>query len=290
LKVNKGGAMFGIFGAFDPRFYPKIARQSIGRSVGFLTIFVLIVSACVSIKYTSVVLSGFTVAKKWVHDNIASIAAEYPVVSVDKGVIVEPKQTFIKEYGKQFTVIIEPDPENARALMDKYRNLALLTQKELIFKQSKDNSGAEEIKTYPTEKASFSITPGASGFKLLFEQKQFELTAQIISRWIDIVGLFVFPVLLIIWFLVYCFTKPVHVFIFSLVSLLITAILKVKLSYKELWNIGAYALVPATCLAAFMDILGLRVLFFPLFYCLAYAVYLYLGINAAGVNTASDDK
>jgi len=279
--------MFGMFGAFDPRFYPKIAKQSIGRSIGFLTVFVLIVAACVSIKYTSVVFSGFTVAKKWVHDNIAAIAAEYPAVSVEKGVLVEPKQAFIKEYGKQLTVVIEPNPENVRATMDKYQNVALLTQKELIFKQMKDNSGAEEIKTYPTEKATFSIAPGASGFKLIFEQKQFELTAQVISRWIDIVGLFVFPVLLIIWFLVYCFTKPVHVFIFSLVSLIITSILKVKLSYKELWNIGAYALVPATCLAAFMDILGLRILFFPLFYCLAYSVYLYLGINAVSAPESS---
>ncbi|MFA5101395.1 MAG: DUF1189 family protein [Candidatus Omnitrophota bacterium] len=272
--------MFGMFGAFDPKFYPKIAKQSTGKSIGFLTVFVLIIAAVVSVRYTFFVHSGFNSAKKWADQNLATIASEYPVVSVEKGMIMEPKQTFIKEYGEQFTVVIEPDQDNVRAHMDKYHNLALLTQKQLIFKQVKDNSGAEEIKTYPMEKASFSITPGVSGFKLLFEQKPFELTAKIISRLLDIAGLFVFPVLLILWFFVYLFTKPLHVFIFSLVSLIITAILKVKLPYKELWNIGAYALVPATCLAAFMDITGLRVLFFPLFYCLAYSVYLYLGIKA----------
>jgi hypothetical protein len=90
----------------------------------------------------------------------------------------------------------------------------------------------------------------------------------------------IFPVLLLIWFVVYSFTKPLHVLIFSLVSLIIAGILKHKLAYSQLWNIGTYAIVPATCLAAVMVIFGLRVLFFPLFYCLVYIVYLYLGIHA----------
>jgi hypothetical protein len=274
--------MFGMFGAFDPRFYPKIAKQSIGRSIGFLAVFVLIVAACVSVRFTGIALSGFTVAKKWVHENIASIASEYPAVTVEKGVIVEPKQTFTKEYDKQFAIVIEPNPDNARLLVDKYPNLALLTQNMLIFKQRKDDSGAEEIKTYPMEKASFSITPGASGFIFKAEQKQFELTAKTISKWIDIVGLFVFPVLLVVLFVWYFFIKPVHVFIFSLVSLITASILKVKLSYKELWNIGAYALVPSTCAAVVIVVLGFKVPFFGFLYCMIYSMYLYLGIKACG--------
>jgi len=46
--------MFGMFGAFDPGFYPRISRQSVGRSIGFLLVFVLIISAAVSVKYTAV--------------------------------------------------------------------------------------------------------------------------------------------------------------------------------------------------------------------------------------------
>ncbi|MFA6384970.1 MAG: DUF1189 family protein [Candidatus Omnitrophota bacterium] len=273
--------MFGLFGAFDPRFYPKISKQSIGRSIGFLALFVLIVAACVSARYTSVVLSGFTAAKKWVHGNIAAIASEYPAVTVEKGVIVDPKESFIKEYDKRFAVIIEPDPDKARAIMDRYPNLALLTQKLLIIKQAKDSSGAEEIKTYPMEKTSFSITPGESGFKLLYERRQFDLTSRTISRWLDIAGLFVFPVLLVICFAAYCFAKPAHVFIFSLASLIIAAIMKIKLSYKEMWNIGAYALVPSTCAAVLLDVSGFRVPFFWLLYCAIYIAYLYLGMKAS---------
>ena len=87
--------MFGMFGAFNPQFYPKIANQSIGRTIGFILVFVLIISACVSIKYTALVLSGFTAANKWVGENMGKIAAEFPVVSMEKGSITEPKQTFI---------------------------------------------------------------------------------------------------------------------------------------------------------------------------------------------------
>jgi hypothetical protein len=282
--------MFGLFGAFDPRFYPKVAKQSTGRSIGFLAVFVLIVAACVSIRFTAVVLSGFTFAKKWVNENIASIASQYPVVSVDKGVIVEPKQTFTKEYDGQFAIVIEPDPDNARLLVDKYPNLALLTRNALIFKQKKDNNGAEEIKTYPMEKASFTITPGAAGFIFKAEQKQFELTSKTIGGWIDLAGLFVFPVLLAVLFIWYFFIKPLHVFIFSLVSLITAAILKVKLSYKELWNIGAYALVPSTCIAVLITALGLKIPFFGFLYCMIYGMYLYLGIKASGAVPAQENE
>jgi hypothetical protein len=92
--------------------------------------------------------------------------------------------------------------------------------------------------------------------------------------------MFVFPFLLIIWFGIYSFTKPLHIFIFSLASLIISSAKNIKLPYKQLWNIGAYALVPATCLAAFMDIIGQRIPFFGFIYCILYVVYLFIGIQA----------
>ena len=282
--------MFGMFGAFDPGFYPKIARQSIGRSVGFILVFVLIISALVSIKYTFVALSGLSIAKKWVVDNMPKLASELPAISVDKGSIVEPKKVFIKEYGKQFALIVEPDAQNASAAIAAYPNAALLTQQQLITKQTNANSASADIKTYNLENRSFTITPGADGFKVSFEQRQFDIVPKAINRIIDIGSMFIFPVLLIIWFSIYSFTKPLHVFLFSLVSLVIMAVLKTRLTYKELWNIGVYALVPATCLAAFMDILGLRILFFPLFYSLLYVCYLYMAIKAVGQTTLVDNS
>lgn len=276
--------MFGMFGAFNPRFYPKIANQSIGRSIGFILVFVLIISACVSMKYTALVLSGFTAANKWVGENMGKIAAEFPVVSMEKGSITEPKQTFIKDYEQKFAFIIEPDPVAARAMVEKFPNLALLTQKLLITKQTKDGGGSSEIKTYNMENSSFTISPDASGFKVIFQQKQFELKPQTVKKWLGVISMFVFPVLLIIWFGIYSFTKPLHIFIFSLASLIISSAMNIKLPYKQLWNIGAYALVPATCLATLMDVLGLRIPFFALFYCILYIGYLYIGIRAAKVS------
>jgi hypothetical protein len=276
--------MFGMIGAFNPRFYPKIADQSIGRSVGFILVFVLIISACVSIRYTALVLTGFSAANNWVSQNMSKIAAEFPVVSMDKGAITEPKQTFIKDYDKKFAFIIEPDPAAAREMMDKFPNLALLTQKQLIVKQTKDG-GTSEIKNYNMENSSFTITPDTSGFKVVFQQKQFELKPQTVKKWLGVISIFVFPFLLIIWFGIYCFTKPLQIFIFSLVSLIISSVMTAKLPYKQIWNIGAYALVPSTCLAALMDMLGLRLPFFALFYCILYIVYLYIGIRAATISS-----
>lgn len=274
--------MFGMFGAFDPRFYPRIAGQSVGRSIGFLAVFILIISALLSVKYTFAALSGLSTAKKWVSENMSKISQEYPAISVSNGRLVEPKQQFIKEYEKQFAIVIEPDPGNVSAIMDRYPNLALLTGDQLITKQTANQNASAEIKKYNLENRSFTITPVAEGFAVSFEEKQFEIVPKHINRWLGIAGMFIFPVLLLFWYCVYCFTKPLHILIFSLVSLIIAAILKHKFPYSQLWNIGVYAIVPATCLAAVMDIFGLKILFFPLFYCIVYAVYLYLGINSAG--------
>jgi hypothetical protein len=272
--------MFGMFGAFNPQFYPKIARQAIGRSIGFILVFALIISALVSIKYTVVVMSGFAVAKQWVYGNFQKITSEYPVISVDKGEVKEPQQVFIKEYEKKFAIIVEPDPNNARVIMEKYPNSAVLTRGEFITKQTTDARGTSDIKTYSLDNKSFKIIPSPEGVKFEFEQRQFEVTPKFINKWIDIIALFVFPALLIIWFLVYSFTKPLQVFFFSLASLLITAILKVRFAYRELWNIGVYAVVPPTCLAALVDVTGLRLPLFGLLYCMIYLFYLYLGIKA----------
>ncbi|HQO37938.1 MAG TPA: DUF1189 family protein [Candidatus Omnitrophota bacterium] len=277
--------MFGMFGAFDPGFYPRISRQSVGRSIGFLLVFVLIISAAVSVKYTAVALSGLSVAKKWVNENMPRISAEFPVIKMAKGDLIEPKQAFVKEYkaeGQQFAVIIEPEPGKVSEIMSSYQNAAILTARQLLTKQTSGRNASAEIKTYNLENASFTITPGPQGFALSFEQRQFDLVPKFVNRWIDIIGMWIFPVLVLFWFVVYSCTKPLHVFIFSLVSLIIVAVVKVKMTYKEIWNTGAYALVPATCIAAFCDIIGLRIPFFPLVYILAYVVYLYLGIRSAG--------
>ncbi|HQJ15853.1 MAG TPA: DUF1189 family protein [Candidatus Omnitrophota bacterium] len=275
--------MFGMFGAFDPRFYPRVVRQSVGRSIGFLVVFVLIISALVSVKYTFVALSGLSAAKKWVDENMPRAAREFPVVSVKQGELIEPKQRFVKDYEKQFAIIIEPDPANVSAVMAQYPNLALLTRNQLITKQTTTRNASAEIKTYNLENRSFSITPGPDGFKLAFEQKRFDIVPRIVNRWIDIAGMFIFPVLLLFWFSVYTFTKPLHVLIFSLASMIIAGVLKTKFAYSQLWNIGVYALVPATCLAAAMDIMGLRFPFFALIYCIVYTTYLYLALRSVTV-------
>ncbi|MCU0650961.1 MAG: DUF1189 domain-containing protein [Candidatus Omnitrophica bacterium] len=278
--------MFSVFKAFNPKFYPEIAKQSTGRSIGFLLIFVLIISSLVSAKYTVVTFSGFSAARKWVKDNLSGIASQYPSIAVDKGNVLEPKDAFVKEYDKNFAVVIEPDPANAKSAQDKYTNMILLTKNMIVTKQT-DRGGTAEVKTYNLENKSFTVTPFNSGFKIGFENKVFELTAKVIDTWFGIISWFVFPALLILWFVIWCIVKPLHIFIFSLISLIIGAVSKARLAYKELWNIGAYAIVPGTSLAVLMDILGLKIPLAGLIYWIIYIVYLYLGIKEAAAEVSA---
>ncbi len=272
--------MFGLIGAFDTKHYGKIYKQSVGRSVGFLVVLALIISAVLSVRYSFVVISGFSAVRSWAHSDLGKIASEFPAVEVDKGVLVEPKGSFTKDLGGKLYIVIEPDPEAAKAVADKYENLVLLTQKKFLTKQTAGRNASSEVKTYDLQEKSFKLSSRPDGFLLSMDGKTFALTPQVVDKWFRVVSWLVYPFMLIILWGIYAVIKPLHVFIFSLVSWIICLLTDVKLSYKELWNIGSYAIVPAVCVAVLVGLTGKMFAFFPAIYILLYIAYLYLAVKS----------
>ncbi|MCK4810549.1 MAG: DUF1189 family protein [Candidatus Omnitrophica bacterium] len=273
--------MLGIIKSFNPSFYPKITRQSLWKSLGFFLVFIIIISAILSFKISSDVKRQLPVAEAWLYENIPQIVSDFPPLEIENGNLVLPEKTYIKEWEDQFSLVIEPDPKKIYPILDEYSNVVVFTQKKLIIKTSNPKTNQSKVETQDLSKVKlFKIDQIDTGLKFTFENKEFDVTPSTIERFLEKLYLFVFPLVFLWFFCVYIFTKPAQILIFSLVSLIFNKNLKTGLSYKQLLNIGTYALVPPTLLAATKDIANLKIPLFGAVYVLIYILYFFWGIKA----------
>jgi hypothetical protein len=243
---------------------------------------VLLIAVIFSFRFSLSIKRALPQTKAWLNENLEKIASEIPEVEIKDGTLVLPKLEFIKEWKKEkFALIIEPNQENAYAILEQYDNVLLLTQTKFITKTLKSDS-SQEIKTYNLDKVKiFKIFPIQSGMRVVLENKEFQINNSTVNRWLKIVSLLVFPITLCFVFLWYSFTKLLQLLFFSLASLIFNAQSKANLSYKELLNIGIYVLVPPTTLAVIKNVFNIPIPVFGLLYLLIYLFYLALGIRAS---------
>jgi len=273
--------MFGLFGAFIPAFYAKVSRQKVGRSIGFLAVFVLIISVVLSVKYTAVLLKALDSARTWADQSFVPLTSEFPALEIKDGLLVQPRESYFKEFQNDYWLAIEPDSQKAEQFVAEHGSVILLTEHRLIVKTTK-SPGMTEQKTYELSQVKhMRAVPNPSGISFTWEQAAVEVTAAVIKQWIATVSAFVFPAVLVFVFGVYSFTKPLQALFFSLIALIINAAYKATFRYAQLFNISVYAMVPSTCAAVLAEYFGIRLGFFWFLYSAFYVLFLVLGIQAA---------
>lgn len=273
--------MFGLFGAFNPAFYARVARQKAGRSIGFLAVFVLIISTALSVKYTAALLKALDAARLWADTGFASFAAELPALEIRNGALVQPQQPYRKELREGFWFAIEPDSRAAALLLEENASVILLTGNTLVAKDTR-SPGMVEQKTYELSRVKhLRVAPAPEVILLSWEQNSVEVTPASIKRWISAAVFFVFPAVLLFVFGLYAFTKPLQALFFSLFALIINAAYKTTLTYAQLFSISVYAMVPSACAAVLLELSGIRLGFFWFLYTAFYVLFLVLGIQAA---------
>ncbi len=272
--------MVGIIKSLNINSYKKIARQSFAKSLGFLVIFIIIISAVISLKFTFVAKTGLFQFSSFLNRNLEPILSGLPSIEIKNGILILPKEPYTKEWKGDFALIIEPGVEIDNSIMEKYNNCLLLTQNNLIIKETEAAQGKSKIEIYKLEKLDYlKITPIQSGIKIAIKNKEFSLTPSNVEKFLKIIQFFIWPVLFLWFFFMYSFTKPAQILIFSLPSLIFKARLKATLSYKALLNIGVYAIVPPTCLALVKEILNIKIPFFWFIYSAIYVAYLYFAVK-----------
>ncbi len=273
--------MSGFLGSFIPAFYAKIARQSVARTIGFLLILILIISAALSLKSVLMINPRLKLVQKWAEVNLEKISGKLPVIEIKDGALIQPKETYVLEMGSNFVFAVEPDQKKETTILEKYKNVVMLTGKQFVFKQTGEDSVSEERRHDLGKVKNWKIFPIEGGLAFSFENNQISITPVTVKKWLKVTAILIFPVFLLVLFGFYSFTKPLQVLFFSLTGLIANAVLKAEASYKQIFNICAYALVPSTTLAVILEVFQLRLPGFWFLFSAIYILYIFLGLQSA---------
>ncbi len=273
--------MTGFLGGFVPEFYAKIARQSTGRTIGFLFILILVISAVFSLQAALTILPQLKHVQQWADINLQKISGEFPSIEIKDGALIQPKESYVLEIGKNLAFAVEPDPQKESAVLEKHKNLFLLTSKQFVFKQTGENSVTEERRRDLDKVKSWKMFSVPSGIGMSFENNQVLVTSATVQKWLKAVKIFIFPVLLLFLSGLYSFTKFTQVLFFSLFGLIANAVLKAEAGYKQIFNVCVYALVPPVALSMASEVLHVRLPGFWFLFSAIYILYIFLGLQAA---------
>lgn len=271
--------MLGIVKSFDPKFYKTIAKQKLGKSFVFLLLFVLILSAIFSFKYTANIKAALPEINSWVRQNFSEIISDLPEIEIKNGKLVSPQANYIKKFKGEFALIIEPDEEKVYSLVENFPNAIALTETKMLIKSTKSTGQAEIKETNLKEVAYFKVTPYQEELEITTSKNKFSVNPILIKSLLEKFTLIFYPICFLFLLIAFFLRKLILVLFFSLVSLVIKSSLNKPLSYKSLFTIGIYAMVPPTCLAVVIELLGMKIPGFWLIYTAIYITYLFLAIK-----------
>jgi hypothetical protein len=276
--------MFGVVGSFNPKFYKSIVKQRLIKSVGFLIVFIMIFTAVLSLKYTTDVKSTIPFVVEWINENFDYFVDELPLIEIENGKLLLPQSTYTKEWQEEFVFIIEPDEQQVLSTVDQYDNGIFITQSKVLIKQTETNVPKTRLETYDMKNIRYlKVIPTEAGLSVVVENSEFDITQPAIERFIEKASILLFPLIFLWSMLIYSMSKPLQILFYSIFSLLFKTHLKVSLTYKELLNVGIYALVPPTTMAVLKDLIGLRLPLFWVLFTAVYCMYLFQGIKATKI-------
>ncbi len=276
--------------SFQPSAYWRIVSQTFGRSFGYLTIFLLLLSAVFSIQYTLAVRESMNKAGKWIRASLPGKLSEIlpGEIKIENGqVSTSAEEPFIRRWDfeeegeqKEFAFIIDTTGQVRN--LDDYQQGLLLTGNKVISKGIQPR-GAVQIKEQDLSNIKSLILRRGDEEKgeiavFSLEEKTFPVTYENIKKWQRIIS-WLTPLIIGPLLIYYLIAKLIHLFFFSLVSLIVNEQTRAGLKYPNLLNIGIYALIPPTVLALLAQLAGEPIPYFHLLYVLVYLTFLVMGIK-----------
>lgn len=272
--------MLGIIKSFNPKVYKELAKQKVIKSFAFLSLLAVLVSAGLSWGYANYAKKLLPGINSWLRDNLAQISFDLPDIEIKDGLLIQPKEYYAKQWGDKFSFVIEPSQKKVFLLLEDYDNAIVLTETRLIVKNTKPDSKEFQIKTYELKEIkSMKFSAIEKGVRVSVVDNSFDVTPDSIDKFFRKLSKILYPFIFIWIGILYFFTKVVQVLFFSVFSFIVNKNLKKPLTYKNLINIGIYALTAPTALALIKELLNLKIPLFGLIYISIYVIYLFLGIK-----------
>ncbi len=233
-------------------FYKEISNQPVSKSIGYLSVLILCVALLLIVRYSVDFSQFIDNSIKWYDQTIGKIEIQKGKVVFDKP---QPFQT--QRYG--FTFGIDTTGKTSSVEGD----WGLLFTKDKLY--YKDKSG--QVNTYDLSRTEHLVVD-----KTIFTRLKDVLF--VLACLIMFIGVYIGAMV----------AKFFQVFLVSLFSLIMNVSVGANLKYKNLFNIGIYALTPSIILGVINTIFKLYIPFFWIIYCGVYMIYIIMGIT----NTKSE--
>jgi hypothetical protein len=277
---EKRSIWFGFIGSFSPKFYKEISHQPFARSFGYLVLLVLAISLVLSVKYTFDTRETIQKTAEWLNTEFAKKLPEFlPEINIKNGEVSSPAQQPLVHKWKEFAFVL--DTTGNVTSVEEYKNSILITKHKFIVKYTEDGN-RPKIDEYDLSKIkSFKLAPGEKEGEFItlnFEGQEFSLTEKTIVKWLHVLEKILFPVMIVGLFFRYLVAKFIHLFLFSLFSLIINNVNNVKLKYDNLLNIGVFAMTPPVVFAVLAGVLDFKLPLSGLIYIGLYSLFLIMAI------------
>jgi hypothetical protein len=227
----------------DFKFYGQAKDFSVGKSIRYIFLFILIATLLLTVRYGHLINYGLTLAHRWSESNL-------PVIHIKNGVAsaqVQQPRTIVVDDG---VVII--DTTGVITSLDGYKQGVLLTKNELIFKKN-----AEETRTYS-----------------LKEIQDLTIDKHFLAKAKKMIIRIAIPLLLIGLYVYSCIARFLQILIGSVIALLIAAAMNLKLTYKQIFNVCSYAITASMLFGLFVALLSTHIPFSGWIYNGLYVIYL----------------
>ncbi len=269
-----------VINSFDPEFFKEIVHQPLRQSFKYLLFLLLILTPILSFRYT---IDTITIMKDWAKKFSIFCEEELkdvPEITIEKGRLISPKKLFSKEW-KEFIFIIDPKGEVGYYLdliKNHKKSGVIILENKIIISLEEHEVTVRDFEKISYLNLKFDEEEREKLFVLTLNGEVFRITPKGLNYWLDLAPFILFPLSLILIFLALWIVKLIHVFIFSLFSLMINGVGKVGLNYKSLLNIGIFALTPPLIFKTFVKLTNIFIPHFTLVYLILYAIFLISGI------------
>ncbi|MDD5583816.1 MAG: DUF1189 domain-containing protein [Candidatus Omnitrophica bacterium] len=231
----------------DFKFYGQVKDFNLGKSIKYVFLFVLIATVLLTVRYSYLINYGLTRARAWSQENL-------PVIHIQNGAASAEVQQPYKVEVEEGVLII--DTTGTITSLAEYAQGALLTKSEFIVKKN-----TAETRTYS-----------------LKEIKELTIDKDFLDKAKKIIVIVAIPIMLIGMYAYFCMARFLQILLFSLVALALAASMRLTLTYKQIFNVSAYAITASMLFGSLTALFLTRIPFAGWLYNGLYVIYLILAL------------
>lgn len=257
---------------FKPSFYKEIIFPTSKQGFKFLALFLLFLALFLTFKSS---YNLYKFSQELIRNSPVFFERlrDLPEIKIEKGEVILPKEKFVKEWGS-FSLTINREGEIPSYLEKSEKTNLVLLRKQAIWKTPQkteiyDLSGINYF-NFRFNQANFPVVE--------LNGKTLQLTTEGMKSFANCLVPLISPFLLIFTFFALFVGKSIQIFLFSLLSLIINKVKKLKLTYSNILNIGIFALIPALIFETIIKLINLKIPYFGLVYSIIYLVFLIPGL------------